>query len=332
MLQSAELYTNLSINYLHEIHNQNSLHTVNTQTLIQLENYIKDVNDKAIKKGLIKGSLFQIYYHDSVLVNYCNKMDLNSTEYLASLTKSFTAVALMILLERKQLSLDDPISKYGYKYGGKLSSKITIRDLLQHTSGVSRSRKIIFRFFPGMDFYYSNKNYEILSGIIQKVSGMPFSDFVTQNILNPLEMTETRLSGGLSGAAGLFGSFNNIKNFTYMLLDGGIYKNQRIIKTETLYQMLQPPNFMPIKGNMYYYGLGFMVTVEDNFIRSFSHYGEWKKTYCEFMVYPGNNICFLYFSQPSNYRSSKFSSFVESIKMKVDESVKNIFIKNEKTK
>ena len=140
---------------------------------------------------------------------------------IASITKSFTAAAVMQLQEQGKLKADDPISFY---YPGCPASwrAITIRQLLTHTSGLpdytnlpgfqdrdvrldrtpdetlNLIRDMPLDFEPGSRFSYSNTGYVLLGYIVSKVSGERYSDYVGKHILVPLGM---RGSGYDSNAA-----------------------------------------------------------------------------------------------------------------------------------
>jgi len=131
---------------------------------------------------------------------------------LGSVTKQFTAMAIMQLQEKNLLNVNDPIKKYLPDYPS--GDKITIHHLLTHTSGIpnftdfpefeqtermpSPIDKTIetfknkpLEFAPGDTFKYSNSGYILLSYIIEKVSGKSYEDFVKENIFQPLNMTST---------------------------------------------------------------------------------------------------------------------------------------------
>ena len=128
---------------------------------------------------------------------------------IGSISKQFTATAILLLAEEGKLSLDDPVAKYvpGLTDG----DKVTIRELLSHTSGyqdfwpqdyappmmlepVTAERimdlwaKKPLDFAPGTKWQYSNTNYVIAGVIVEKVAGMPLFQFVTQRIFTPLGM------------------------------------------------------------------------------------------------------------------------------------------------
>ena len=137
---------------------------------------------------------------------------------LGSITKQFTATAILLLEEQGKLSVHDPISKAlpDYPVHGHT---ITIEHLLTHTSGIfsytsipgymsSKVRKDMtteelidefeneeMEFAPGERWSYSNSGYVLLGAIIEKVSGTSYAEFVEQNIFEPLGMTASEYGG-----------------------------------------------------------------------------------------------------------------------------------------
>ena len=136
-----------------------------------------------------------------------------STNYrLASVTKQFTAMAVMILVERDALSYESTLTDMfpGFPaYGGR----IKVRNLLQHTSGLIDYEDLIPEgttipvldrdvldllkeqdstyFDPGSRYQYSNSGYALLALIVEKVSGQSFASFLENNIFAPLGMGNT---------------------------------------------------------------------------------------------------------------------------------------------
>jgi len=135
---------------------------------------------------------------------------------IASVTKTFTATLALMLIDQKKLGLEDLLSKF---YPGvKNADKITIRKLLNHTSGIKSyttlnefdkyvkteplkkwSTDELLKmvegtdplFEPGEGYEYSNSNYLLLGLIIEKVSGNKYADLLKNNITTPLGMTDT---------------------------------------------------------------------------------------------------------------------------------------------
>jgi CubicO group peptidase (beta-lactamase class C family) len=137
--------------------------------------------------------------------------------HIASVSKSFTAAAILMLQERGLLNVADPLSKFIPDYPA--GDKITIHHLLTHTSGIpnvnnlpgyqekSLSRRNLteiikmfedkpLEFEPGARFRYSNSNYNLLAYIIEKVSGKSYGEFLEANIFRPLGMTDTGNDSG----------------------------------------------------------------------------------------------------------------------------------------
>lgn len=124
---------------------------------------------------------------------------------LGSLTKSFTAAAVMKLVEEGRLRLDDTLASYYPDFPS--GDRITIHLLLSHLSGITpnfprepglslqdtieaiQSKPLLVE--PGSKFIYSNSGYVALAGIIEKASGMRYGDYLNQNIWEPLGLSDT---------------------------------------------------------------------------------------------------------------------------------------------
>ena len=136
---------------------------------------------------------------------------------LGSITKQFTAVAILILADEGKLALNDPITRFfpDYPTGGKV---ITVEHLLTHTSGIPsftgkpdyvanmtkdvRVGQMIdsfkndpLEFEPGTEHRYNNSGYFLLGAIIEKVSGLSYASFLEQRIFTPLGMKDTAYEG-----------------------------------------------------------------------------------------------------------------------------------------
>lgn len=141
------------------------------------------------------------------------KMQLESVFQLASVSKMFTATAIMMLYDEKRLSFDDRLSDLIPEWPYK---KMTIRHLLSHQSGLQRydgltrnvwdarnfmsyadvldifiDKKPPLNFQPGTDFAYNNTNYVILSALVEYLVGVPFEQYLETRIFQPLGMKST---------------------------------------------------------------------------------------------------------------------------------------------
>ena len=132
---------------------------------------------------------------------------------IGSLTKQFTAMAVLILQEHGRLNVQDSVCKYVSECPPDWAA-ITIHHLLTHTSGipellslpefqttlalpspvsrtVERFRNKPLEFRPGEKFKYSNSGYILLAYIIERITGQPYEDFLKDNIFEPLKMMNT---------------------------------------------------------------------------------------------------------------------------------------------
>src|SRR6516164_9580987 len=144
--------------------------------------------------------------------------DADTVFRIASMTKSFTAMAILALRDEGKLVLDDPVERYvpelaSLAYPTTDSPKITIRHLLSHSEGFPEDnpwgdqqlalsdaqlgamlrRGIPFSNAPGVAYEYSNYGFMILGRVVSRASGMPYEQFVTARILKPLGMASTTL-------------------------------------------------------------------------------------------------------------------------------------------
>lgn len=128
---------------------------------------------------------------------------------LGSMSKSFTALAVMQLVEQGRIDLDAPAQRYLPWFrvaDARASARITVRHLLHHTSGIPQRAPhasggqlsidahvralagVGLRHEPGAAHEYSSPNYLVLGAILQQVTGEPYADYVQRHILAPLDM------------------------------------------------------------------------------------------------------------------------------------------------
>lgn len=206
---------------------------------------------------------------------------------VGSISKLFTTAAVMQLYEQGKLDLDEDINKYleAFKINNRFGKKITIANLLTHTAGfderslglAAKDRESVIplekylseykpQVFvePGTVYSYSNYGMSLAGYIVEKVSGIPFGDYVEQNILKPLEMQHSSFippsaaienmaqgyvySSGVQNpipadyfnsvpAGGLYSTASDMANFMTAILRGGSYKGHQILKKETVEEM-----------------------------------------------------------------------------------------------
>lgn len=148
-------------------------------------------------------------------LEYAIPNSVQTVYHLASVSKQFTAYAIILLKQQGKLDLDDDIRKY-LAWFPQFKQKITIRNLLNHTSGIRDqwqllgisgtriddvitqehiikilSKQQALNFTPGEKFMYSNSGYTLLAEIVKAVSGQSLRKFTDSAIFKPLKMTQT---------------------------------------------------------------------------------------------------------------------------------------------
>lgn len=143
------------------------------------------------------------------------KADSRSVFRVASMSKSFTALAILQLRDSGLLQLDDPAETYipelkDMQYPTADAPKITIRQLLTHAAGFPEdnpwgdrqlaatdaqllqiARAATFSTTPGTAYEYSNLGFSLLGLVIKKITGVPYQQYITQHILQPLGMAHS---------------------------------------------------------------------------------------------------------------------------------------------
>ena len=193
---------------------------VNLMQAQDISNLINTYTNSYVKTGDFSGCIL-IAENDNILYENCfglanqsfqipNKLD---TKFIiGSISKQFTAAAILILEQEGYLKTTDTIAKY-FKTN-PISENITIEQLLTHTSGITdiynvpdfselSCKKITLSnfaqlvldtkldFTPGTQYQYSNGGYTLLAALIEKISGTTYQDFLSNRIFQPLKMMAT---------------------------------------------------------------------------------------------------------------------------------------------
>jgi D-alanyl-D-alanine carboxypeptidase len=164
---------------------------------------------------------------------------------IGSLTKQFTAAGVLLLAEQGKLKIDDKLSLYLPKF--PRANEVTLRDLLNHTSGVHNftegpvidkistsgatvqelvddiaGQSPLYDFEPGTGWWYSNSNYALLGAVIEKVSGKSWANFMKTEIFSKLGMSDTAaddardiVPGRASGYSLVHGNAGQFRNAAF---------------------------------------------------------------------------------------------------------------------
>ena len=211
-----------------------------------------------VKRGQFNGAVLvaekgEIIYRKAFgKANFQTEADFTpeTPSNIGSVTKQFTAMAIMILAERNKLGYDDSVSKHIPEFSSTAHfSRITLRTLLTHTSGIPDygdlgiddsgldQKGLIAALLkkedafvrPGLKYRYSNPGYALLGIVVERVSGKRFGDFLEQEIFKPAGMSNTFVYDNLGKknertAVG-YGQFGHVDDGdpTAIPGDGGIY-------------------------------------------------------------------------------------------------------------
>ncbi|NND34521.1 MAG: beta-lactamase family protein [Saprospiraceae bacterium] len=147
------------------------------------------------------------------------KINAETVFNIGSISKTFVAMGILILAERGQLSLMDPVTRYFAFDHPEVVNEITIKHLLTHTSGLPDLRDVQnnrefyltardqenfspllscdqLNFIPGSQFQYSNPAYNGLALIIEQVTGRKWQEFIEENIFQKSGMTHSKITDG----------------------------------------------------------------------------------------------------------------------------------------
>jgi CubicO group peptidase (beta-lactamase class C family) len=254
----------------------------------------------------------------------------DSTLYtVGSLSKPFTAAAIVLLSQEGRLRLDDPISRY-LPEGSAVWSGVTIRHLLTHTSGIPqdttldprrdyseselvRSAAQPLQFEPGALESYSSTGYALLGVIIHRVTGRFWGDFVRDRIFRPLGMRSARVNSDTGGMAN--------RATGYYLVDGKFERPDPVspslnsaadcclsLSVRDLVQWAKGLNHGTVLGReglelswtpvrlddagTYPYGLGWNL-FEQRGYRRIGHSGAWLGSHATIQRYPDFNLTVL---------------------------------------
>lgn len=216
---------------------------------------------------------------------------------IGSVTKPFTAIAVLQLVEAGKLRLEDPLSRFLPEIPG--AGEIRIAHLLGHTSGIAdfipleEVRKRPLEFVPGTRINYSNNGYQLLGWIIEKVSGLSWADYLREHIFLPAGMTNSgfdrslelpgRAAGYLPGKEGRYVPVP-IENAEGAYAAGGLYStvddmlrwmqalNSGKLLSRSLLQRATAPG-VTSDGRKTVYGFGWM-TKSYRGLRKYGHGGD----------------------------------------------------------
>ncbi len=263
---------------------------------------------------------------------------------LASITKQFTAAAILALQQDGKLTVDDPICAY-LEPCPDAWKPLTIRHLLTHTSGlvdytafasfeptemnpatpqelVERFRSFPLSFAPGTLYHYCNSNYVLLGLIIERVSGMEYADYLEQRFFAPLGMTstgyDTNRGAIIDGAQGYVvpGRKSGFLDASTLYAAGGLYStvgdlfrwDQALATEEALARAQLDQMFTPALRN---YGFGWKIETI-NGRRRISHAGNMTGVATFFARYPDDRATIIVLANMEQASAEGIAGYIAS--------------------
>lgn len=237
-------------------------------------------------------------------------MHKNTLFNIRSMTKPITGAAAQILIDRDKLYLDDRVADYLPGFDNELSGNITVQQLLTHQAGLpltiltsadeyddlwtmaNEVGKIGPEFPPGSKLWYSDAGADALGGLVEAVSGQSLDNFVTENLLQPLGMSDTfyftsasqddprreRIAslyvGGIGewnrfwtpeeplypfawGSQSLYGTTLDYARFLSLWLDNGVVGNRWVLSKDAVARTLKPAAPLKMLGSDMLFPTGF---------------------------------------------------------------------------
>ena len=304
--------------------------TQNNKINDMLEKYMSEYSQQwSINCCILAAKQGQILFHKAYgLANLEHKV-LNSIDtkfWLASITKTFTAVAVMMLQEQGLIDFKDSIKKYLAEYP-QFDEKVTIHHLLTHTSGIPNYTDLpnfeneikrlsyteaefmglfkdkVLEFEPGEKASYSNTGFYLLGVIIQRVSGMSYSEFIKKNIIQKVGLKNSGFVSNdevvpdmaygyvYNGPVLVKGPYSDMATD---LATGGLYSTcedlYRFIKSLGNYELISKSSF-DLMFQDYHSGYGYGSIVGESFSRkTIGHNGSYCGFLTQYIYYPQDDV------------------------------------------
>ncbi|WNF38825.1 serine hydrolase domain-containing protein [Bacillaceae bacterium IKA-2] len=259
--------------------------SMNLSTKDKLDQYIENV----AKKLAIPGMTVAISHKGELIYSEAFGKDVHQDTrfYIGSTSKTFTALAVMQLVEQGKVDLDQSVATYLKDF--TVSNQITVRHLLQHVSGMTEfdyisklpddakfsdliqdMNQMSLTYVPGEQFSYFNPNYSLLGAIIENMSGQSYVDYLEQHIIQPLGLQNTSLIGEVdtTGHLSFFGlSIKRTEpHIEYDLPAGFITSTaEDVVRFFEAIRMIDPivgvspEGIDEMKSSDFFYGMGLMI-------------------------------------------------------------------------
>lgn len=304
--------------------------TISQKHLDSLKNELESDLLNAMNKSITKGGYISILKNNHYLIEIGKTYDRETLLPVASISKSFTALAILKLVEDGKLNLKTYTHQIlpGFESVG---NDIRVKDLLHHNSGIPyEGQKSDFEMklenksyqVPtpttqvGKKYQYSNYNYRILGKIIEVISGKKPSEFIYDEILKPLELESIRFGDTYDCASGLYISPDNLLRYAGLYLKQGKFHGVGLLKKKSFKKIFS----RPYPGEKYnYYGLGWHVLVseKEKKVVSLFHSGIGDFNFGQLRIFPGMNYIFFFQTEHTGLNRKEFNLLNQKIESRL---------------
>lgn len=296
--------------------------------------------DNNTGSSLVPAAAAGVVLGDNLIYHTGANADSTTRFGIASLTKTFTALLTLRLAEEGVLSLDDLVSKFlpqiVIERSELRSAPVTIRHLLNHTSGIPSSGKskvykiekkqigIPLQVNPaGYCYAYSNQGYELMQLIIEAAAGRQYSVCMKEKIFIPLNMNNSSAEHS-NATGGIQSTIVDLAKYASMMINQGVYQGRVIISRESHRQLLAPGVDLPGVEIDYYYSMGWEVLTSKGLVESFYKAGRWYGESSAIEVYPRGKIAYIYLCNPPHHLNDSFMRWRQNLTGMLRALVRNI--------
>lgn len=242
---------------------------------------------------------------------------------IGSMTKGFTAAAILRLRAQRLLSFSDPVSRF-FPHAPQAKRGITVFHLLTHTSGLrghSAGTGIVRRdgavsailaqpldYTPGTHYRYMDDDYQLLAAIIEVASGVTWEQYITTELLRPARMRSTSFQGGdwgHKGADGMRSTARDIYRWLTAIRDARLFGRAETMELESplMHVRSEPPFEI-------HYGYGARVYVRNGRVTEVMHSGNGDAGNTSIARVLGNGTILVVLANSGQHRGTTWATYV----------------------
>lgn len=293
------------------------------QTPAQLDAIVRAQVDSGFTGVVLVAKDTSVLLEKAYSARKARPVTLSTAFNIGSMTKGFTAAAILRLRTQHRLSFSDPISRF-FPYVPESKRGITVFHLLTHTSGLrghSAGTGIMRRngaanailslpleFPPGTHYRYSDDDYQLLAVITEIASGVSWEDYVKREFLSPARMSSTGFQGGDWGHKGANGMRSTVRDMYRWVL--AIHDSRSIGRAES--SELESP-LMHVRSDPpfeIHYGYGSRVYVRSGRVAEWTYTGSGDAGHTTIARVLADGTIVIVLSSAGQHRESTWATYV----------------------